>query len=170
MRPRDKDRRCGFPPFRARQLILLLLNCAVFVVPAFLILFLQVRHMAKSVGESLAQADLRNINIVQDGYAEDHPDQGFACDLSLLKLDPGLGKGHDWVRQRGSAIHHGYQFVIGGCKKDASGRVTQYAVTAVPLEKDKTGSRAFCTNESRQFRFYLTGSAAKCLSDGTPLF
>src|SRR5262249_29250272 len=97
-------------------------------------------------------------------YSSGHLDKGYTCSLSDLAEDNLLGRTHliDGVRS-------GYRFELLGCTADEHGVVSNYRLVAYPVTQNRTGVRAFCTNESAVIRMDSKGSASDCVTGGDPL-
>ncbi|MGB7730396.1 MAG: hypothetical protein WBL50_20380 [Candidatus Acidiferrum sp.] len=113
--------------------------------------------------ESVAAANPRNITTFQNRYAALHPNDGFACDLTLLKSVM-----HDKNDHEPDAFlpagHIGYRIVLMGCEAGPNGSVTRYKISAIPVAPGKSGVRAFCTDETGVLWYDEDGSAENCLT------
>ena len=126
-----------------------------------------ISHLAAN--EASAVSKLQHIIMLQNEYSAAHPNTGFACELPLLK-SIGHQKYHDYSLEfLSTGVQSGYRFSLASCRPDASRAITRYQVTAVPVEQDKTGVRAFCANETGVIRYDLQGSATNCLASGHAL-
>jgi len=118
-----------------------------------------------SANESAAVGRLRDLNNLQHEYAADYPEKGFACALPLLEHSekPPNRTDYDPGRFLVTGTWSGYNFAVVSCNPNAEGMVSHYQATAVPSERGKTGSRAFCTDDSGELWYDRSGSAAECL-------
>jgi hypothetical protein len=115
--------------------------------------------------ESAALVKLRSVVALQNEYAKAHVAKGFACELRLLKpVEARDDAEYDPLRFLTTGTQSGYKYSLANCRTDAQGVFVQYQVIAVPIEQGKTGSHAFCTDESGVLWYDVEGSATKCLS------
>jgi hypothetical protein len=120
--------------------------------------------------ESAAVGNLHQVTTLQTQYAAAHA-AGFACRLPELK-SPSLPNNNDSVDEFLVADSYaGYKFTLSECAADPDGPVRRYRVTAVPLaiRPDKSGGRAFCTDQSGQIWYDPNGSAENCLASRLPI-
>jgi len=91
--------------------------------------------------ESGAAHNMLNLNLAEHNYAAQYPNAGFVCSLcdlgELDLIDGALASGTKW----------GYHFEI-RCPQGGSQEATRYTITAVPVEPGKTGTHAFCSDQS----------------------
>jgi hypothetical protein len=150
-----------------KELVPLLILSVVIVLAAAVFLPGQDVHKTQRANASSAAAKLRWLNEAQQSYAAGHA-SGFACQLRQLrpagpvKLDS-YGYPYDENERFTSDESSGYLFAISSCQADASGKITQYTVTAAPRELGKTGYSALCTDQSGVIWTDHDGSATKCL-------
>lgn len=145
-------------------LIALLLAAALFVP------VLDGPDSRKHANESVAVGKLREINTLQTKYAAAHPQEGFACELPLLRsLEPPEHADYDPLEFLVLGTHAGYKIALRSCYADAAGLVVHYQVTAVPTERGVTGFRAFCTDDTGQLWYDAAGSEMHCLTSRHPL-
>jgi hypothetical protein len=133
---------------------------AIFVVlsPAF-----HDKYFGVAKYESAAVGNLRNIYKVENVYATEHPDKGFACQLKQLQLPEDKAEIHGRMNLL-TGEWFGYKFEIVGCTQEKSGIVSHYQVTAVPVKPGATGVRAFCSDQSGNVFYDYTGSGSECLA------
>jgi type II secretory pathway pseudopilin PulG len=117
-----------------------------------------------AANESSAVNGVTEIGAAEATYSEAHPEQGFSCDLpqvaSYGKLNAELGSGQ----------RHGYVFALQNCAAEQPGGPnTKFQVVAYPMNRNQTGVRAFCSDESGAIRFDGDGSPQACLEGGAPL-
>ncbi len=117
-----------------------------------------------AANESSAVASVRTLNTAEITYATTHPEKGFTCALDDLK-EAGLIDA-----QLASGTRSGYIFELVECKAETGeGANTQYQVIAYPINKQNTGRRAFCSDQSVAIRYSESGSGQACLDNGTSL-
>jgi len=124
----------------------------------------------QGINEAATLTRLPRLNELQNSYAASHPTKGFACQLPELKPATPVGdtyKPDEFLFATGS--QNGYKFAITGCRTDSNGVVTQYQLTAVPLQRGVTGFRVFCTDQTGATWYDLEGSAENCLAARKPL-
>jgi hypothetical protein len=126
----------------------LFLVCAI--VP-LLLLFTPTHLKDVRKNDAVAISKLRRLATAQQAYANRHPDKGFACRLADLSE---------------ASSSSGYQFSL-QCDSEAKKSVTEYQVTAEPLELGKTGIDVYCITELQAI-WYDHKSATKCLSAKQP--
>jgi hypothetical protein len=119
--------------------------------------------------EATAVGNLRKLTGLQRRFSAAHPEEGFTCQMSLLKsTTPSTG---DYDPERFLLLDQyvGYRIKLDGCDPDPKGLVTHYRATAVPVEQGKTGVRAFCTDQSGALWYDNGGSADDCLARRQPI-
>jgi len=116
-----------------------------------------------------ALAAVRKILTAETTYAATYPAVGYTCTLSDLD---GFGAAEAHEHQAmlissglASGKHQGYSFSLLGC---AGTPAAGFRLTATPIG-DSYGRRAFCTDQFGGMRSSADGSAATCLSSGTPV-
>ena len=112
-----------------------------------------------------AVESVRELNRAEYNYAAQHPNAGFACNLSDLG-GPGSEtlSGVGFVdRVLASGTKSSYHFEI-RCPQGGSEMVTGYTITATPVEPGTTGKYAWCTNQGREIWYSENGSAVDCLA------
>jgi len=135
-------------------LTLTVVVCLAFVAGSFL--SPNFIHIDSAEGRARIDAfvALKILNKMQKGYAANHA-SGFTCQLEQLKTaGPPEYQGYNPNAQLS------YQFAISQCRPDASGRITQYQITATP---NKHGYWAFCSDQSGFIWRDEDGSVSKCL-------
>jgi hypothetical protein len=136
----------------------------LFAVLTFLSPSFHDKHFGVAQNESAAVGSLRKLNNLESQYAAAHADKGFACGLALLQPTEEMKETFGPYATLLTGVWSGYKFAVVGCEARASGAVTHYAVTAVPVNPYKTGVRAFCTDESGNIFYEHTGSGSECLA------
>ena len=124
----------------------------------------------QAINEAATLSRLRRLNTLQNSYAASHPADGFACQLPKLKSTTPVGDRYnldEYLFTTGT--QSGYKFTLTGCRTDSNGVVTQYQLTAVPLQRGVTGFRVFCTDQTGAMWYDLEGSAENCLAARKPL-
>jgi len=118
-------------------------------------------HARIAANEASAAASVRTFNTAEVTYAADHPDKGFTCSLDDLRNEQII---------RGplaSGSQAGYVFELVGCKaENPDGANTQYQVIAYPIQKGRSGTKAFCSDQSDVVRYVANGSGEDCLDHG----
>jgi hypothetical protein len=111
-------------------------------------------------------AAVRMILAAEATYSATYPAIGYTCTLSDLD---GFGAAQASEHQAmlinsglASGRYHGYSFSLSQCT--AAG----FRLTAVPTG-DSYGRRAFCADQSGAIRASADGTAATCMSSGTPV-
>ena len=119
--------------------------------------------------EASAAMTVRTIITLQDEYLAAHAYMGFACELPLLE-PIGQQKFPDRSLEFLKAgVQSGYKFSQLSCGSDANRARVRYQITAVPVERGKTGVRAFCADETGVIWYDLDGSETNCLASRHPL-
>jgi hypothetical protein len=120
--------------------------------------------------EVASAVKLRSIHDLQEQYAAAHPKIGFACELPRLKLSERVkDSGYDPQEFLVSGTQFGYRFAIFNCRSGPTGVVDHYDVVAEPVEPGKSGSRAFCSNESGVLWYDDDGRPSNCLVNRQPI-
>lgn len=107
-----------------------------------------------------AIGSMRVLLAAETKYTHTHPQIGYTCTLSDLPaedLTTGL------VR---NGRRNEYLFEIIGCGSDTSTTNSRYQIKARPL---LGGMPAFCADQSGIVKYDDSGSADKCLVDGSPI-
>ena len=114
--------------------------------------------------ESAAVSRLRALNSVEKTFSAAHVDKGFVCELPPFKAAESGENSVDYPPIFiMTGTYSGYKFVLSNCRTDAKGVVVHYEATAVPVERGRTGLRAFCTDDSGLLWYDPDGSAEDCL-------
>lgn len=108
---------------------------------------------------------IRELNRAEYNYAAQHPNAGFACNISDLgeqgsECQPQVGLVD---RVLASGTKSSYHFEI-RCPQDDSETVRGYTITATPVEPGTTGRYALCTNQGGEIWYSENGSASDCLA------
>ncbi len=115
-----------------------------------------------AANESSAMVSVRTLAVAEVGYASSHPDAGYTCTLSDLAgaglIDARLASGQK----------NGYVFELSDCKPSADGGANvKFRVTAYPMTRNTTGTRAFCSDESHVVKTDEKGSPQDCIENGS---
>ena len=94
-----------------------------------------------------------------------HVNKGFACELPQLRPpESERNPGHyDPLGFLATGATAGYNLVLANCRTDEKGTVVHYEAATVPVERGRTGVRAFCTDDSGLLWYDAEGSATNCL-------
>jgi hypothetical protein len=124
--------------------------------------------LASASNETSAISAMRTILGAETTYAATYG-HGYTCSLSDLG---GMGANERNEHQAmlieprlANGKKNGYRFALTGC---SGGSAPHFSLVAVPAET-AGGIRSFCADESGVMRSSSNGSAASCLSAGTPL-
>ena len=126
-----------------------------------------------AANESSAARLVREINTAELTYRSTYPDVGYTCALSDLagkdESSSPSAKRAQLLRDRfASGEVTGYRFELRNCvNSEEEGH--KYQVVAYPSIANRTGVRAFCSDESGVIRLDARGSADDCLVSGPPL-
>lgn len=121
--------------------------------------------------EVAAISSLREIRLLQLQYTAVHKDEGFACELPVLKTVERDTPAHcDSLEFLESGVRAGYKFSVTSCHVEANVKVINYQMVAVPIAPGNTGVRAFCADESGPLWYDADGSGTKCLTSRHSLF
>jgi hypothetical protein len=116
-----------------------------------------------------ALAAVRKILTAEKTYAAAYPAVGYTCTLSDLDGFGGAEANEHQAMLISSGLasgkHQGYTFSLSGC---AATPAASFRLTATPIGACN-GRRAFCTDQSGAIRSAADGTAASCLSSGTPV-
>ena len=124
----------------------------------------------QGINEAATLTRLRRLNTLQNNYAASHPADGFACQLPKLKSTTPVSDTYNLDEHLfTTGTQSGYKFTLTGCRTDSNAVVTQYQLTAVPLQRGVTGFRVFCTDQTGATWYDLEGSAENCLAARKPL-
>lgn len=154
---RVTKRRSVLLPILGRVLgtVIFILIPAAILIPHFM-----VSTVARN--EINAVESLRTLTVLEHRYAAAHPSKGFACELTQLRPETplrGERKREEFIANNSS---NGYKFELKACEADPNGIAVRYKATAVPLVPEKTGYRAFCTDETGELQDAVNGSAESC--------
>jgi hypothetical protein len=156
---------------RAVRILLWIMGGLTLVAGMFLLLIptLDGPHSRLFANEASAVSGVRTIITLQDQYSAAHAYTGFACELPLLKpLGQEKLPDHS-LELLTSGVRSGYRFSLVGCGSDANRAKAHYQLTAVPVEQNKTGVRAFCADEAGVIWYDLAGSGTNCLASRNAL-
>ena len=103
-----------------------------------------------------------DLNLAEHNYAVRYPGSGYACSLG------DLGKQGLVDERLGAGTLSGYHFEI-RCPQTNDQLPTGYAITALPVEPGRTGTYAFCTDQSGEIWYSEKGSASDCLAVRKPI-
>ena len=117
-----------------------------------------------------AVESIRQLNVAEHDYAAQHPDAGFACNLSDLGEQGSESRssvGHvDRVLASGTKASYHFEIL---CPQDDSQKATRYTITAVPVEAGMTGKYALCSSQSGEIWYSENGTASDCLAMRKPV-
>jgi hypothetical protein len=114
--------------------------------------------------ENSVVASVRSLNTAEIAYAQAHRDSGYTCSLSDLSGTWGISG------DLASGRKNGYRYELRGCAAaKANGPMVKYQLVAYPEVAKKSGTPAFCSNESDVIRLARSGSAQECLRSGIDL-
>jgi hypothetical protein len=137
------------------------------VVPVLIIAAIAIPNLLRArmaANEATALGGVRNLVIAEVGFATSHPGEGYTCslsDLAAAQLN---------VDSLATGQKSGYVFELTNCSPGADGGPNvKYQVMAYPLRVNQTGTRAFCSNESRVVKMDSAGSARACVENGVIL-
>jgi type II secretory pathway pseudopilin PulG len=118
----------------------------------------------RSVNEEEAVGALRTLDTVEASYYNRHPAGGFTCSLAELYKE-GL------VDARlASGTRSGYRLTGSGCRSGnpRSKAITEYQWFADPMTP-ATGTRHFCTDQTKVLRSSDTQAGQSCLVMGSEI-
>jgi hypothetical protein len=117
-----------------------------------------------------AVASIRSLSLAEQNYAEQHPDAGFACNLSNLGEAGSVPAPRHGLIDRvlASGRKSSYNFQI-ECAQSKSQKSTAYTVTAIPTKPGTTGMYAFCTDQRGEIWYSENGSISDCLAKHKPI-
>ena len=113
-----------------------------------------------------AVESLDQLNAAEREYAITYPDTGFACglgELAELASQPGSHMA-SVDRVLASGTKAAYRFEIQCGEPVGRSRITNYKITALPVEPGTTGRYALCTDQSGDIWFSDNGVAADCFA------
>ena len=114
-----------------------------------------------AANESAAVAGIRQINVAEITYSSENPSVGYTCSLADLS--------HQIDSKLVSGQRSGYVFKLSGCAPAENGAIVKYQVVAYPITENRTGIRAFCSDESSVIKVEPGGSAENCAENGSLL-
>ena len=121
-------------------------------------------HARMAANEASAVANVRTLGIVETSYSGNHTATGFTCSLSDLAQDRLISS------ELASGSSRGYNFELSNCRPATDGGANiKFQVVASPQTADRSGVRAFCSDESGVIKVDSSGSAKDCLERGNPL-
>jgi hypothetical protein len=108
---------------------------------------------------------IRELNRAEYNYAAQHPNAGFACNISDLGEQGSKPLSEVGLVDRvlASGTKSSYHFEI-GCLQSGSPRIAAYTITATPVEPGTTGKYAFCSDQSGEIWYSENGLATDCLA------
>jgi hypothetical protein len=114
-----------------------------------------------AANESRAASSLRTIDLSNQSYAEKHPQQGYARNLSELAGHPNAGGGEDALIDAvlASGQKGGYKFTYSSQNTKGDGKIDAFQVTADPLVPGKTGKHHFFVDQTGVIRMSYDGPA-----------
>lgn len=114
--------------------------------------------------ENSVVASVRSLNTAEIAYAQAHRDVGYTCSLSDLEGIWGISGDLATGRK------NGYRYELRSCTTaKANGPVAKYQLVAYPEVTKRSGTPAFCSNESDVIKLARSGSAVECLRAGVDL-
>ena len=122
------------------------------------------KYFGMAGNESAAVNVLRHLNVLEKRHAATQVAKGFTCVMTQLRELQLWSDAHDSSAALLTGQSRGYRFALLGCTGEASGIVTHYQVTAVPVNPYRTGVRAFCTDESGRIFYDNESSPSQCLA------
>src|SRR6266536_295044 len=162
----DDESRPGERHTRERRrswLWILVALCALLIFIAVFVPNLDV-NMRQHRNEASTVFRLRRLNELENKFAASYPEKGFACQLPLVKPPTHVDETYDPNEFLVTGTQNGYRFAVTNCRTGPNGAVSQYQVTAVPLEPGKSGFRASCTEQTGVICYDSDGSAERCLA------
>ena len=123
------------------------------------------RSLMKQSHELSAKKSIQTIQQAEMMYSSNYPSKGFSCNLTYLGGDSAQGAPTATSAQiipndLATGHKNGYNFAITNCQKssaDGSERVTNYTVTAIPEQVNKTGDRGYCADAGDSIKQDPTG-------------
>jgi type IV pilus assembly protein PilA len=146
-----------------------LIELLIVVAIILIIAAIAIPNLLKSriaANEASAVGSVRSINTAEVTYSATYPDVGFAA--GLVNLGPPSGGGNTATANTAGLLDSvlsggtksGYTFVAGGSNGGAGTILTNYTVTATPLNTGTTGQRAFFSDQSGVIRYNTAGDAS----------
>jgi len=109
--------------------------------------------------EMTAEQAVMMLGFAEQAYAQQHPDAGFTCSLAELGKSPSFNL--DERIFKGEPVN-GYKFSLSACQGKP---VESFHLIAEPLAPG-AGTKAFCTDATRNIRSSDDGRGATCLTSG----
>jgi hypothetical protein len=81
-------------------------------------------NMRQGANEAVAVGKLRRITTLENKYAADHPENGFACQLGLLKPTASNNDAYGPDSFLSTERHAGYRTALAGCEPEPNGIVS----------------------------------------------
>jgi len=117
-----------------------------------------------AANEASTVSSLRLLATAQVYYASSHPGTGYSCDLREVATTS------DLAASLGHGRRDGYIFAVRNCiPRIAGGPNIKFQMYAFPEHPRRSGTRAFCVDESGVIKSDATGSFENCLTDGEEL-
>lgn len=143
----------------------------VFIVALFGLGIYGVRKASREINnaglrasEGSVVSSMRTLNMAEIAYGQAHRDAGFTCSLSELAGVWGISS------DLASGKKNGYIFELKNCSaRKPGGPIARYQVVAYPVEPERAGASAYCTDESDVIRVVRKGSAEDCFEVGKQL-
>jgi hypothetical protein len=156
-------------PFRILYALLAAAGCLFLI--ALLIPVLDGPHSRQYANEAAVVSKLRALTTLETTYAAAHLDKGFACELPQLRQPEHDQNSSDYepLRFLATETTAGYKVVLGNCRTDVKGVVVHYEAAAIPVQRGRTGVRAFCTDDSGLLWYDAEGSATNCQASHRPI-
>ena len=156
-------------PFRILYAFVAAASCLVLI--GLLIPVLDGPHSRQYANEAAAVGKLRALTTFERKYAAAHVNKGFACDLPQLRQPESDQNPSDYdpLRFLATEITAGYKVVLSNCRTDVKGVVVHYEAAVIPVQRGRTGVRAFCTDDSGLLWYDAAGSATNCLVSHRPI-
>ena len=129
------------------------------------------RQQQQEATESTVQWRIVTLLKAERGYHSDHPDRGYACQLStLLAPEPADARSDDsdnvpqgyFDPGQGNTEWNGYRFAVQGCDGSPA---TKFQLTAVPVDSS-SGMKTFCGDESGTVKATAVPKIAECFANG----
>jgi type IV pilus assembly protein PilA len=124
-----------------------------------------------AANEASAVQTVREINTAEVTYQYTYPAVGFTCKLASLggRNQPTPSAEHAQLLEDRivSGQNSGYRFVLENCVNTETEH--KYQVVALPLVRNQTGVRTFCSDELGVIKVGEGESAEECLANGSPL-
>jgi hypothetical protein len=143
-------------------LVSVLLAVLLLVAVLLLGIFLPQKTPRVVVNQYRAVRSIRGLSLAEHGYAVEHPDAGFTCDID------DLGQRGLVDRVLASGTKAGYHFEL-RCSQSGSKKATAYTIAAAPTRPGTTGLYALCTDQSGEIWYSENGSTSDCLANHRPI-